>query len=202
MKSWSLYFVIISLILISWIYFNQAKKYQPDGISIDKKKYPVSGIDLSHYSGNVDFESLQKDEIDFVYLKATEGIDHKDKNFEENYNQAKKYNVRIGFYHFYRFDFSPLDQAKFYLSIIEEKKYQMPLVIDVEEWGNEKTISREEVRKEIALFIAYVEAQTKCKMIVYTNLSGYTSYVDGLGNDIWLCSFRKGEKLDGNWLFW
>ena len=41
-----------------------------------KKQYPVSGIDLSHYQGEVDWPVLAQQNIMFAYIKATEGSSH------------------------------------------------------------------------------------------------------------------------------
>ena len=38
-----------------------------------KKEYPIRGIDISHYQGNIDWSELSKENISFVFIKATEG---------------------------------------------------------------------------------------------------------------------------------
>ncbi|MDW7694268.1 GH25 family lysozyme [Flammeovirgaceae bacterium SG7u.111] len=195
--------VVIGILVLGYTYINHKATYEPEGISIDKEIYPVTGLDLSHHSGKVDFAKLKNDNIDFVYLKASEGADLKDKNLEKNYQSAHSNSVRIGFYHFFKFNTSPIKQAQFYLSVIEGKTYEMPLVIDVEDWGNNALKSQKQIRRAIEKFINYVEKQTGCKMIIYTNLLGFNSYIKGVSkNKIWLCSFRKDEKLSGKWLFW
>lgn len=50
-------------------------------IVIDKNKYPVTGIDISNHSGDINFEEVKKKNIDFVYMKATEGFDFIDNRF-------------------------------------------------------------------------------------------------------------------------
>lgn len=37
------------------------------------KNFPVRGVDVSHYQGDIDWEVLQMQNIDFAYIKATEG---------------------------------------------------------------------------------------------------------------------------------
>jgi len=47
-----------------------------------EKNYPVRGIDVSHYQGEVDWKNIKKDmEISFAFIKATEGSGHVDEKF-------------------------------------------------------------------------------------------------------------------------
>ena len=52
----------------------------------------VHGIDLSHYQGDVFWETLgENSKMAYVYLKATEGGDHIDRKYERNIELAHKY---------------------------------------------------------------------------------------------------------------
>jgi lysozyme len=62
----------------------------PSGIDIDKIKYPITGIDVSHHTGKIDFQKAKDQKIDFVYMKSTEGEYFKDKTFENNFKGAKE----------------------------------------------------------------------------------------------------------------
>lgn len=46
-----------------------------------KDAYPVRGVDVSHYQGNIDWKVLSEQDIQFAYIKATEGDNFIDKNF-------------------------------------------------------------------------------------------------------------------------
>ena len=76
----------------------------PSGIDIDKTKYPITGIDVSHHTGKIDFQKAKGQNIDFVYMKSTEGEFYKDNMFEKNYKRAKESGIPIGAYHFFRFN--------------------------------------------------------------------------------------------------
>ena len=43
-----------------------------------RTKYPVRGVDVSHYQGEIDWGRLAGEDISFAYIKATEGSSHKD----------------------------------------------------------------------------------------------------------------------------
>ena len=63
----------------------------------------VHGIDMSHYQGNVFWETIgDNTKMAYVYLKATEGGDRIDEMFERNINLAHRYGLKVGSYHFYR----------------------------------------------------------------------------------------------------
>ena len=69
-----------------------------------KKRYPVRGVDVSHYQGTIDWPVLAAQDLDFAYIKATEGSSHTDEKFAENWEAAKDTGLRIGAYHFFSFD--------------------------------------------------------------------------------------------------
>ncbi|HCN54120.1 MAG TPA: glycosyl hydrolase family 25, partial [Prevotella sp.] len=61
------------------------------------------GIDLSHYQGNVFWETVgDNSKMAYVYLKATEGGDRIDDKYETNIDLAHRYGLKVGSYHFYR----------------------------------------------------------------------------------------------------
>ena len=54
--------------------------------------YDVRGLDLSHHNGKILYEGL--DTLDFVFLKATEGTTHIDRDFETHYEGFKDQDSR------------------------------------------------------------------------------------------------------------
>lgn len=200
--------IALSLVLLGGILyiFNNRNPDTPPGIEIDNYRYPILGIDLSEYSGKVNFSALKNEvDIHFVYLRTSAGQDYKDKNFEENYKHAVENKYLVGFYHYYRFNEDPINQAKFFMHQIEGKNQKLPLVIDVEDWGNKsggKSISK--ISKEINLFINFIKENTQADVMIYTNESGHKTYIEDKINDtyIWICTFKQVKSLNINWLFW
>jgi|GEM_PF-5758884 len=47
--------------------------------------YPVRGVDVSSYQGDIDWEILSEQNIHFAFIKATEGSSFVDEYFETNY---------------------------------------------------------------------------------------------------------------------
>ena len=57
----------------------------------------IHGIDLSHYQGNVFWETIgDNTKMAYVYLKATEGGTRIDEMFERNIEMAQRYGLKVG----------------------------------------------------------------------------------------------------------
>ncbi len=201
-------FFVLALAFASYLFYDiYYVNRGPNGIDINPDTYPVFGIDLSEYSGKVDFKRLKTEEnIDFIYFRASAGNRYKDANVEKYYKQAKGQSIPIGFYHYYRFDEDPIAQARFFYQQVKGKKYRMPLVVDIEDWGNRsRGKSRTQIGIEIQRCLTHLDSLTKKKAILYTNSSGYKDYIKKhkkKSTPLWICSFSHGKKADNDWLFW
>ncbi|NJK96732.1 MAG: hypothetical protein HC905_19050, partial [Bacteroidales bacterium] len=127
-----------------------------------------------------------------------------DRNFELNYKNSRLSSVPVGFYHFFRFNRDGKEQAQNFLNTIRGKKTRLPLVVDVEEWGNVKVKSTEKVVSELQIFVRLVELSTGKRMMIYTNESSYNRFIRGnFGrNDLWICSFNSKPNIDKRWTLW
>ena len=193
-----LFAIAVGLIIIYRIIFI------PYGIDIDKLKYPITGIDVSKHTGKIDFQKVKEQSIDFVFMKSTEGEKYKDETFENNYLGAKESGIPIGTYHFFRFNKSGKSQAINFLSAIEGKKFDLPFVLDIEEWGNKTTKTSEEIIYEIGEFIIAVERKAGINLMIYTNENGYKKYINEsfINKNVWICSFNKKPNIKEKWTFW
>lgn len=196
--------IIAAVVILLVVLFLCRWEFTPGEVKIDKRKYPITGVDISAHTGKIDFEKISEQEIDFLYLKATEGKTFVDRNFEKNYRNSRSSAVPVGFYHFFRFNRDGKDQAENFLKTIKGKKTRLPLVVDVEEWGNVKVKSREKVINELRIFIRLVELRTNKRVMIYANESSYSQYI--MGNfdkyDLWICSFNKKPDIDKKWTLW
>lgn len=205
MKKRYINWIVVFIIAIAvGIYVIYSILFIPHGIDIDKEGYPITGIDISSHTGKIDFDKIKDHDIDFVFFKSTEGEDFTDKQFEENYKGLKQIDIPIGVYHFFRFNKSGISQASNFLSAVGNKQFELPFVLDIEEWRNHTTKTSDEVIKEIAVFINEIENRTGKKIIIYTNENGYNKYLKDNFNkyDIWICSFNEKPNIDRKWIFW
>lgn len=116
-----------------------------------KRTYPITGVDVSHYQGTIDWNILNDQGIRFAYIKATEGSSYIDERFFENWEQSRNSNIIAGAYHFFSFDSSGEDQAKHFIDIVEKYDGMLPPAIDVEYYGDKKVNppKSEDVRREL-----------------------------------------------------
>ena len=161
---------------------------EPNGIEVDKSRYPITGIDISRHTGIVDFRKIKEqfnDTIDFVYIKTSEGANLVDVKFETNYNNAIQNDIPVGAYHFFKFNVSGKRQATNFLKVVNNKFFNLPFVLDVEEWSNPGEYNEE-------------------KVMIYTNESSYQTYIQGNfeSRKIWICSFSPEPKNLKAWTLW
>ena len=66
--------------------------------------YKIHGIDVSSYQGNIYWPAVaemkdQDVQIQFAFIKATEGLSNIDKQFKRNWQKAKEAHITRGAYH-------------------------------------------------------------------------------------------------------
>ena len=51
---------------------------------------PIQGIDVSYWQGDINWETVREAGVSFTFIKATEGGDHLDPKFLDNWYAAKR----------------------------------------------------------------------------------------------------------------
>lgn len=173
-----------------------------------KSKYPVRGVDVSHYQGDIDWDTLVNQGIDFAFIKATEGSSHVDKKFATNWEEASQTDIVIGAYHFFSFESSGLTQAENFIKTVPLTESTLPPVVDLEFYGkfsNEPPESAT-VRTELEKFINALEKHYGKKVIIYTTQSAYKLYIENFfnNNPLWIRSVYTRPNIPDNrqWTFW
>jgi lysozyme len=163
--------------------------------------FDVRGLDLSHHNGKILYEEL--DTLDFVFLKATEGTTHIDRDFETHYKGFKNKGIALGVYHFFRFDTDGKEQANHFLNRIKGHTFQVPLIVDVEHENNPK-VRREKVIQRLNEFMQTIKKKTGQKPIIYTNGDGYSDFVEKEFDDhtLWLSSTNAWRPAMMDCTFW
>lgn len=62
----------------------------------------ITGIDVSHHNGTVDWTKVSEAGHSFAFVKATEGVGWTDPQFERNWNEMLSSDMLRGAYHFAR----------------------------------------------------------------------------------------------------
>ena len=173
----------------------------------DEDKYPVRGIDISHHQTDIDWGLLERARLDFVFIKATEGGDHKDSKFGEYWKRAGELGLARGAYHFFTFCKPGREQAENYIGTVPAGEGLLPPVIDIEYGGNcSARPSREEILREIDEFSDIVERRYGSRPLIYATKKSYEDFIsDELPSYlIWIRDiYRTPRRPDGReWSFW
>ncbi|HAN20746.1 MAG TPA: glycoside hydrolase family 25 [Clostridiales bacterium] len=171
-------------------------------------EYPVRGVDVSSYQGKIDWNVLTKQDIDFAFIKATEGSSYIDPFFEDNYSNANKTNLRIGAYHFFSFESSGANQAKHFISVVQKTNNMLPSFVDIEFYGNyeKNPPSKEKVQSELTVLLEKLEEHYGIKPIIYATEKSYKMFISSSYQDydIWIRDVYFSPLLDDGrkWTFW
>ncbi|ACD24076.1 glycoside hydrolase [Clostridium botulinum] len=92
----------------------------------------MNGIDVSNHNGSIDFNKVKEDNIEVVYIKATEGTTYKDPYLNQHYSGAKKAGLKTGFYHFLVGSSEPETQAENFYNNIKDKENDLKPCLDIE----------------------------------------------------------------------
>ncbi|MCM1449397.1 MAG: hypothetical protein NC082_03575 [Clostridiales bacterium] len=178
------------------------RRYLSPGIEPSVILYPKRGIDLSAHNGKVDFEAVKSSGISFVMLKATEGVSFNDRMFRDNYNAARQAGLKVGAYHFFRFDCNGRIQANHFLNIVRDLEFDFPLALDIEEWGNPSGHKDNDIVESLSAAITHLELNGR-QVMLYTNKKGYRKFIstDFPDYPLWICSFSDPPGPD-NWYMW
>ncbi len=169
----------------------------------------IHGIDISHHQGRIDWGKLKnamvaKNPVRFVIIKATEGANYIDEQFDNNFYQALDHGFIRGAYHFWSNQSTAREQAYFFLDHVKLEFGDLPPVLDVESKLDD--MSDEEFQQEILAWLHIVEDKYHTKPIIYTNYKFKEAYLSDQRFDdypYWIAHYYVPEvKYDGEWKFW
>lgn len=159
------------------------------------------GIDVSRYQGEIDWEAVSKDNIDYAIIRLgnrgySEGGLILDDTFNYNIEEAQKNKVSVGVYFFTQAtsDEEAIEEAEFVIEHLKEYKIQWPVYLDVEYIDGSKrgdTISVEDRTQYCVTFLNRVK-NAGYNVGIYGNLKTFITMVDmaRLQNyDIWYAAY-------------
>jgi lysozyme len=168
----------------------------------------VRGLDISHYQGEIDWDKLRNADIQgspvsFVFVKATQGTDIWDENFNQNFHNARKNDIVRGAYHYFSPFTSGKAQAQFFCKMVQLEEKDLPPVLDVEELGNQ---TPEQLQREVLSWMKIVEKHYGVKPILYTGYKFRTTYLNTPEFDqypYWIAHYYVDSlEYQGEWAFW
>ncbi|WP_244488833.1 glycoside hydrolase family 25 protein [Bosea sp. Leaf344] len=174
-------------------------------------RYPVHGIDISRWQGEIDWASVKAAGTRFVFMKATEGGDHIDPSFLRNWEGARRAGIPRGAYHFVFWCRPAHEQAVWFKQHIPNDPDALPPVLDVEWNGHSRTcpqkIDRALALEKIQLMLTELEQLTGKKPVIYTDITFHKDVLEGQFNDYpyWIRSTAALPETRYNnrpWAFW
>ena len=167
----------------------------------DGEKCSALGVDLSKTSGNVDFQTLKADGIDFVMLKIggrgyDSGVVSMDEKFASNLVSANEAGLEAGVYFFSQAITAEeaIEEVKFVIETLEPYKQMVtyPVVFDMEYIANDESrieLTTTKEKTEIAkAFLSGIRS------------AGYEPMI--YGNKNWLLAEVQSEVLLKDYDVW
>lgn len=194
-------------------YYPQKGDRKPHPGVARAQNYPVHGIDIARYQGNVDWQAVKGAGTRFAYIKATEGGDYVDPMFQTNWQGAKAAGVPRGAYHFVYWCRPAHEQAQWFVQHIPNEPDALPPVLDLE-WNHDsrtcpRKVPRELALEKVRLMLRELEQHTGKIPVIYTDITFHRDVLEGMSEfdryPFWLRSVAaEPEQRYANrrWSFW
>lgn len=191
-----------------WTYYGLTPKTN----NADAEVVKLSGIDVSVYQGDIDFEKAAK-AIDFAVIRAGFGryTKQEDTKFQRNYAGFKSTGTPVGAY-WYCYATSAEEarqEAQACLEILKGKQYELPIFYDILE---DDHIPKLKEKGDIATLINQI-VPAFCSVLeqngyyvgVYCNTAGYTYYLNDSNKQRyvqWCADWRGTCGYTGQKVMW
>ena len=172
---------------------NKCQRQPKKGSAVAREGNARFGIDVSHHNGDIDWAKLRSvEELLFVYVKATEGATHVDKNFKANTKGAAEAGYLIGSYHFFRMTSSAHAQFEnFCRAIGSVRKQDLIPMVDVET-ADKHSVA--ELQDSLKVFMQLVKNHYGVFPMIYGTNRSYNAYCAPDFNKYHLYIGRYGDK--------
>ena len=172
-------------------------------------RHTIRGIDVSHHQPEIDWDAVATQNIQFAYLKATEGLRHRDTRFKSYSRAARNAGIKIGAYHYFSFHTqrSGKDQAANFIATVQRGMLDLPPAVDVEGAGNTTYHPDHEwLRRELRSCLESLTQHYGRPPIIYVNKFFYHRYLRGHFDDysFWIRDlfFPAGWLFGKHWQVW
>ena len=166
--------------------------------------YEVHGVDVSHYQAKINWDTVATQGIHFAFVKATEGKDHTDKNYTDNWTEMKRVGIKRGAYHYFHPALPALEQATNFKTAVDLEFGDLPPAIDIE---SDEGLERQEVVTNLKAMMYLIKIKYNIKPIIYTHYKFYNKFIAGEFDEypVWIARYGSNKpKLAAglDWYFW
>ena len=132
------FMTVLIMIFTSVFVLAKQKKIFINKWFVDERNSTI-GVDVSSYQADIDMNQLKEQDIQFIYIKATEGSGSQDKRFAENWKNAQDAGLMSGAYHFFSYDSEGRTQAENFINTVgPDLNGRLIPVVDVEYYGDKE----------------------------------------------------------------
>jgi lysozyme len=187
MRRWLLFFVVVTLLVSA---------------CGQNKKQDSFGIDVSHHNGKINWGQVP--DVEFVYVKATEGATYVDPMYQQNIKGARAKELRVGAYHYFRTTSSVQKQFENYKEHVKKRDIDLIPMVDVEECKKWSTV---QFQDSLMRFIQLIKAHYGKAPMIYSVNTFYNRYCAPRFNKYHLMIGRYGSdepfiKGRGTYTIW
>jgi len=182
-----------------WLWYGWLPTYRP-GLEAGERY----GVDVSNHQGEVDWTRVAANDMEFAYIKATEGGDFVDASFRQNWDGAGAAGLDRGAYHFFTLCRPGTEQAANFLDVVPADRDALPPVVDLELAGNcSERPDRDQVEREVRAFLDTVESATGQTVVLYVGDDFEDEYHlrDELDRPTWHRRILLRPDVEGWWIW-
>jgi len=164
----------------------------------------LTGIDVSHFQGQVNWQAAKAAGCVFAFAKATEGAGEVDPQFAANWAGMKAAGILRGAYHFYRAEQSATAQAAHFLSTVQFETGDLPPVLDIE--VNDGVVGQPLVGG-VQEWLDAVEPVAGVTPVIYTNTPFWNAHFNNQFGQypLWVAHYTDApapSPLPVGWTIW
>ncbi|WP_436648947.1 GH25 family lysozyme [Lactiplantibacillus plantarum] len=157
----------------------------------------LNGFDVASYQAGMNVGEAAGD---FVLVKATEGIDYTNPEFNGHAKQTLSAGKKLGVYHFIRNDSDIKQQADYFLTVVKPYIGKAMLVLDFENTTG-STIQNQAGVGLAKQWLDYVYQQTGVRSVLYTGISCENSLdwssVVKANYGLWIAQYNNYNVVNG-----
>lgn len=175
------------------------------------------GIDVAAHQETIDWKKVKEAGVEFAFIRlgyrgASEGKLNVDLEFEYNYKNAIKNDIKVGVYWYSQpiNEIEARQEAQFVLDVLNNRHLDFPIAYDFEETILDDELSRmhytnKEDRTKMALaFCEEIEKANK-EVMLYTYLYWAENYYDWSLLDkypVWFAQYEEKPQFDRPFIIW
>jgi lysozyme len=128
--------------------------------------FPVTGVDVSRWQKSIDWQKALHQGISFAFVKASQGGNIIDSQFERNMQETARLAIPRGIYHFFKPEVDWKKQADLFIGQIRSWDFELDAVVDIERDGG---LSKTALNSMLEKFTKHVESRTGRRLMIYTS---------------------------------